>query len=381
MRVLQLGKYYEPYVGGIETHLGLLADGLHARGVNVEVLVHGEGVRTTRERVRGIPVTRVGAIGRLMSTEISPRLIGEIERKYDLLHLHTPHPMGMAAYLAARKPPHALVVTHHSDVVRQVRLKRLLHPLFRGVLSRADAIVATSQRYLESSDELGPYKNKVNIIPYGIDLQQFSPALRESPGAVALRQRYGDRLILSAGRLIYYKGFEVLIDAMQRIEGHLLLVGDGPLRAALGERVRRNGVQDRVTLIGPVPNSGMGSFYGAADVFVLPSIARSEAFGIVQIEALAAGLPVVNTSIDSGVPEVSVDELTGLTVQPNDSNALARAVMRVLDDPALASRFGTAGRKRAVDAFTAERMLQQTMALYSQVLTAGAGRAPRAGVA
>jgi rhamnosyl/mannosyltransferase len=379
MRVLQLGKYYEPHVGGMETHLGLLAHGLTARGLDVEVLVHGGGRRTLRETVRGIPVTRVGALGRLMSTEFSPSLVTELSRLYDVLHLHTPHPMAMVAYLAARKPAHALVITHHSDIVRQARVRSVLQPLFRAVLERADAIIATSQRYLESSDELKPYRTKVKVIPYGIDLQRFSPSLKQLAPALEIRSKHGTRIVLATGRLIYYKGFEVLLDAMRTVRAHLLLVGDGPLRAALEARARRNGVGDRVTFVGSVPNEDMGRYYGAADVFALPSIARSEAFGIVQIEALASTLPVVNTSLASGVPDVSLHDVTGLTVAPNDAGALADALNRLLDDPEFARRLGNRGRECALERFSADRMVDETVALYREVTPSSSVRALRFG--
>src|SRR5678816_1135756 len=170
MRVLQLGKYYEPYLGGMETHVRLLAEGLAARGVAVEVLVHNTGSKTVKESVRGVHVTRVGRVATVMSTELAPRLRKELSRPYDLLHLHAPHPMGMFAYLSARTPPHRLVVTHHSDVVRQSRLRSLLSPMFETVMRRADAIISSSQAYLESSPELRSFRSKVSVIPFGIDL-------------------------------------------------------------------------------------------------------------------------------------------------------------------------------------------------------------------
>jgi rhamnosyl/mannosyltransferase len=379
MRVLQLGKYYEPHVGGIETHLRLLAHGLTERGLDVEILVHGSGTKTVHDTVGGIHVTRVGALGRLFSTELSPSLVTELGREYDVLHLHTPHPMAMFAYLAARKPAHSLVVTHHSDIVRQARIRSILQPLFRAVLSRADLIITTSQRYLDSSDELKPYRSKVRVVPYGIDLKQFSPSLRQLGSAQAIRANYGDRIVVATGRLIYYKGFEVLLDAMKMVRAHLLLIGDGPLRSTLEDRARRNGVKERVTFLGAVPNHDLGQFYGAGDVFALPSIARSEAFGIVQIEALASSLPVVNTALQSGVPEVSIHGVTGLTVPPNDAGALAEALNRLLDDVKLARHFGTTGRQRALERFTSDRMVEETLGIYREVTASSSSPAPQVG--
>ena len=207
MRVLQLGKFYEPVVGGIETHLSLLSEGLAGAGVQVEVLVHHTERVTVRETVREIPITRVGSFGHLLSADLSPGLIRELSRPFDILHLHVPHPMGMLAYVMSRKPRHALVVTHHSDIVKQARIRAALTPLFRSVMTRADAVISTSERYLTSSAELVPYRAKVRVIPYGIDLSAFTPALRESSKAREIRARYRCPVLLAAGRLIYYKGF------------------------------------------------------------------------------------------------------------------------------------------------------------------------------
>jgi len=183
-------------------------------------------------------------------------------------------------------------------------------------------------------------------------------------------------VILTTGRLIYYKGLDVLLKAMVSVRGHLLVAGEGPLRKTLEQQAKTLGVSARVTFLGALPADALEGYYGAADVFVLPSIARSEAFGIVQIEALACAIPVVNTALESGVPFVSPHGTTGLTVPPNDPAALAAALSRILDDPSLANRFGTEGRQRAVGLFTAERMVDDTLKLYGR-LTPGERTPPR----
>ena len=154
--------------------------------------------------------------------------------------------------------------------------------------------------------------------------------------------------MLAVGRLVYYKGFDVLVRAMRLVDGRLVIVGEGPLEATLRAQAAAEGVSDKVTLLGEVQNADVAPFFAAADVFVLPSIARSEAFGIVQLEAMASGTPVVNTSLDSGVPWVSPHEVTGLTVPPNDPHALGVALERLLGDARLRERLGaTAARARA----------------------------------
>jgi rhamnosyl/mannosyltransferase len=371
MRVLQLGKYYYPHRGGIETQLHDLATGL-VSAVNVEVIVCHTRPRLVRERVEGVDVTRVGTIGRVASTEICPVLPRELSsREYDVLHLHTPNPMGMVGYLMAKKPRrHALVVTHHSDVVRQALLRRSFEPIFRKLMSRADAIIVSSQSYLDSSRELTPYRGKCVVIPCGIRLERnrsHNPA-----DVVRLRSRYGSRVVLAVGRLIYYKGFDVLVEAMGSVDGTLVLVGDGPLRAPIARRVRDLGLSMRVFLVGELRNDELASHYAAADVFAFPSTARSEAFGVVQLEAMAAGLPVVNTALESGVPSVSRDGFTGLTVPPGDAKRLAAAINQLLSDPDARDRFGREGRRRVESEFASHLMVRRVLDLYDRLL----GRRP-----
>ena len=366
MRILQLGKYYFPYMGGIETHLKDLCQSLR-ESTTVEVLVCNDSSRFSREIVAGIDVTRVSSLGRLASTEISPGLVTELsKRSYDILHMHTPNPMAMAAYMVARKPKdHRLVVTHHSDTVRQVYLRKAFEPVFEQVMGRADAVVASSHRYLETSRELSRYREKTVVVPYGIDTRPF---VNPDPAEVQkLRALFGPRLILAVGRLIYYKGFDVLIKAMTDVDATALVVGSGPLRKELEELARRHGLTNRIRFLGDIHNDRLASYYAAADVFVLPSVARSEAFGIVQIEAMAAGLPVVNTELDSGVPEVSLNELTGFTVPPRDPSALAAALNRLLSDASLRESLGREGQRRAEKEFSVEIMSQRMSGLYARL--------------
>jgi len=371
LRILQLGKYYYPHSGGIETHLRLLADGL-SKSSEVEVLVHNAGRSTVREHVDDIDVTRAATLGRLASTELSPALVRALStRQYDVVHLHTPNPMGMLAYCLARKPAgHRLIVTHHSDVVRQIWLRRAFQPVFTEVMQRAEAIIVTSARYLETSVELRPYRDKCVVIPYGIPVPEAkAPPL---PVAAEFASRHRRRVVLSIGRLVYYKGFDVLLSAMTRIDGALIIAGSGPLEQSLRRQIQALSLTERVLLLGDVSNEQVGRLFPAAQVFALASIARSEAFGIVQLEAMAAGLPIVNTELDSGVPEVSVHGVTGLTVPPGDAQAFSSALNSLLEDAGLRTRLGEAGRIRAKTQFAVEPMIRSIESLY---LDSGKGKA------
>jgi rhamnosyl/mannosyltransferase len=370
MRILQLGKYYFPYMGGIERHLKDLCQSLRDSS-SVEVLVCNHGLKYSREEVAGIDVTRVPSLGRLAATEFSPGLVTELsKRSYDILHIHAPNPMAMVAYLAARKPrTHRLVVTHHSDTIRQVYLRKAFQPVFERVMRRADAVIATTQRYVTSSHELSPYGEKTVVVPYGIDMRPFA---NPDQGEVqTLRNLHGRRLVLAVGRLIYYKGFDVLVRAMANVDATALVIGSGPLRPDLEQLVSALGLNGRVRFLGDVHNDRIAPYYAAADVFVLPSTARSEAFGIVQIEAMAAGVPVINTDLDSGVPEVSLHQKTGITVAPSDPDALASALNRLLSDPSLREDLGREGQRRVAREFSLEAMSHRMTGLYARL----AGRA------
>jgi rhamnosyl/mannosyltransferase len=375
-RVLQVGKFYPPHYGGIETHLQVLCEGLRDHA-DVRVLVSSDDRSHSREVVDGIPVERLGTRFTLAGAPINPGMSRRIrESGADVVHLHLPNPAATMAYLASGHRGR-LVVSYHSDVVRQKVLDAAFRPILHRLLDRADAVVAATPNYVESSPTLARYRDRTHVIPYGIPIGGFE---RREAAVRALRERFGPRMVLGVGRLVYYKGFEHLVEAMRRVDGHLVIVGTGPLRPALEERVRSLGLADRVTLVGGVEDTV--PFYHAARVFVLASIARSEAFGIVQIEAMACGRPVVNTRLDSGVPFVSRDGESGITVPPADPDALADAVNRLLDDAELRERLGSAARARVEREFSQEAMVKRFLALYAgepEAAPVGATRAGRAG--
>jgi len=199
------------------------------------------------------------------------------------------------------------------------------------------------------------------VIPYGIDSLKFQ---NPDPAAVsAIREKFGPKLVLMVGRLVYYKGVEHAVRAMTRIGANLLIIGEGPLNQSLQQQARELGVADRIFFLGKVDGS-IVPYYHASDVFILPSIARSEAFGIVQLEAMACGRPVVNTQLASGVPFVSIDGETGITVPPGSPEALAAAVNRLLAEPALRNAYGRAALRRVRDQFSLELMVRRTLEVY-----------------
>lgn len=173
-------------------------------------------------------------------------------------------------------------------------------------------------------------------------------------------------MVLAIGRLVPYKGFDILVRAMRHVDGTLVLIGSGPERSSLEKLARSEGVADKISICGRIDD--LRPYFAAASVFALPSLTRAEAFGVVQLEAMAAGIPVINTELDSGVPEISVNGLTGITVPPRDANALAQAVQLLLDNPCLRAQLSKAARNRVLSEYTVDMMVQRTLSLYDDVI-------------
>ena len=365
LRVLQVGKFYPPHMGGIETHLRTLCRELR-KSLDVRVVVASDDGNASEEILEGVAVSRVPTRLTLASTPVCPGMIAKIRASYaDIVHIHLPNPIAVLAFFASRHRGR-LVVTYHSDTVRQKALGAVFEPCLHAALRRSSAIIATSPNYQLTSPVLSRYRD-CRVIPYGIALKQFESC--DTALVAGIRRRYGDRLILSVGRLVYYKGFEYLIRAMSQIRGKLLIIGDGPLRGKLRELATGLGLGEKVIFAGEIQNEDVIPYYHAADLFALASVARSEAFGIVQIEAMAAGKPVVNTQLDSGVPFVSLHEQAGLTVPPANPDALASAINRLLDNQGLCRSFGNAARMRARQEFSLDAMTSRTVALYHTVMS------------
>ena len=372
-RILHVGKFYAPHRGGIETHLQLLCGELR-KHVDLRVVVASGNRSASDEVVEGVTVKRVSTWATLSSAPLCPDMTREIRNSgADIVHLHLPNPSAILAYLASGHRG-TLICSYHSDTVRQKVLGKAFDPIQMRALRSSAAVISASPNYIESSPVLSTIKDRCHVIPYGIPLHQY--AQPDHDAVRDIRERYGSELILAAGRLVYYKGFEYLIRAMEKVQGRLLLVGAGPLRAELENEARERGLAGKVVFLGQVDD--ILPYFHAAELFVLPSIARSEAFGIVQLEAMACGKPVINTSLDSGVTYVSVDGVTGSTVPPENPDALASAITFLLERPDVRARYGAAARKRVQQLFTLETMTDKILRLYENISgrTKGASRPP-----
>ena len=332
--------------------------------VVVANVVANARLATETEILDGARITRVACFGILASQPICPTLPWKLKGRSDsIVHLHLPNPWGAKAYLMSGCKG-TLVITHHADTLGRRHLRKLVNPFVREAMLRAAAIIVETKRYLESSGELADFRGKCRVVPSGTHAEAFEANVSEQVREI--HARHGPRIILAVGRMVPYKGYEYLLQAMRGIDGKLLLIGEGPLRSQLESMIERLGIGKSVELLGHVPD--LVPYYKAALMLVLPSVTRAESFGFVQMEAMAAGIPVVNTDLDSGVPEVSVHGLTGLTVPPKDAGALADAIRTLLDHPALCAKYGRAGIARVNEEFSARRMAERTFEVYQSVL-------------
>ena len=378
MKIVQVYKDYEPPVfGGVEHTMRLLSRGLaRIPGYQSTVVCSWDRPVTRVEQLEETTVVRVATFGRLARSPVSPTLPGWLRRlQPDILHFHYPNPTGEMSCLVAG-PRCPVVVTYHADVVRQRQLLRVYrHPLAR-FFRRADRILVTSPYMLDGNALLEPHRDRCRVIPIGIDLGRMEDTPRARQVAAEVRARCAAPVVLFVGRMRPYKGLPVLVEAMREVPGTLLLVGSGEQEARVRERIQALGLESRVVMTGDVPDADLPGYYRAADLFVLPSVSRSEAFGLAMVEAMSCGLPVVSTRLGTGTSFVNQDGVTGLEVPAGDPGAMAVAMRRLLSNREEARRMGESARARALT-LGSEAMVAQIVAQYEELAGRRSGRAQR----
>jgi glycosyltransferase involved in cell wall biosynthesis len=367
VKVLQHTKTFRTVRGGMERVVEELVPELNGfPDLDVDVLCQGPEHREYALSPRGmvfqarrnLNVSTAGLSWQDLRTwqRIAPR--------YDVVHVHAPWPQSDLNLLLSRYDG-AVVVHWHRDIVRQRVLYSLYRGLERWLLRRADRICVTSPKLLAESAALEGFRDKAVAIPIGIGEAAHSIVDGE---VRELRSRHSGRAIVFAlGRLVPYKGFEYLVRSCTALtpKGLVLIAGGGPLRDDLDSLIRELGVQDRVRLLGEITDREVELHMRACDVFCLPSVEKSEAFGIVQLEAMRAGRPVVSTRLyGSGIDWANQDGVSGLTAEPGRPDALAQALNRLIENPEIARALGANARRRYEELFTVRRMADQVRAMY-----------------
>jgi len=351
--------------------MNLLSNGLKQRGIEIEVLVSNTRAKAERENINGISVTKVPQIGRFASAPLNMTFsfwLRRLGKDADILHFHFPNPTAEISYLFSGLEKE-VVVTYHSDIVRQEKMGKLYSPLLLRFIEKASTIIVSSPNYMHSSIVLSKFLYKCETIPFGINLHRFTSVSENTKEVETLRRIYGSSVILFVGRFRYYKGLHVLIEAMNKVNGKLLIIGSGPLEEDLSRQIISEKLEEKVIILGELSDEEVVHHLHACEVFVLPSILRSEAFGIVQLEAMACKKPVVSTELGTGTSFVNQHQKTGLVVPPNDREGLAQAINYLLANPEQGKKLGAAGCEQVEKYFTQEQMVDKTIEIYRKSLT------------
>ena len=376
MRILQFGRFNNAQQnGGVERHQQLLCQGLAAQGLDVVYLVAGAGLKSSEVLVDGYRLIQAASFGTAFSMALSPAQVFKAlalhkEKPFDVLHLHFPNPL---AHLASLLFPASVkrVITWHSDIIRQKRLLALYLPFLQQVTRRADALVAATQAHYTSSRQIPADipQNKRHVIPFGLDFASLALTPHTTALCAELKVQANERpIIFALGRHVYYKGFDVLIEAMQHIDAQLILGGDGPLRQSLQNQAAQLGVSNKIKFTGSIAEADLAAYFHACEVFCLPSVEQSEAFGLVQLEAMACAKPVICTQLNNGVNVLNVHGETGFAVPVHDSKALAQRINQLLSDPVLRQQLGEQAQNRALHVYSLPAMTASHVRLYQDLV-------------
>lgn len=364
MRILHVYKDYAPILGGIENHIRALAEAQVKHGHEVTVLVtNPHGHETVEENLNSVRVIKAGRWATVASTPLSPSFADWLKKlQPEITHLQSPYPLGeLAQWFNGRGRPY--IISYQADVNRPVQKLIMLAygPLFQRILRGAARVLITNPPFAANSPHLRPVKDKLALVPIGVDVSRFSP--RAAPASTP-------PTLLFVGQLRHYKGVDDLLRALKHLDANvqLLIAGDGPMKTRWKVLAYELGLKERVRFLGNVPDAELPALYRRADIFVLPSTSRAESYGTVLVEAMASGVPCVTTEIGSGNSFVVQNEHTGLVVPPRKPKALAAAIQRLLKDSALREKLGQAGRARAEAEFSVETMVGRVEKIYEEVV-------------
>ena len=369
--VLHIFKvYYPDLFGGTLSVIRDICAGLKDR-FTAAVLVCSKSDGQRRIVVNNVAIERVRSFGDVLSLPAAPTYPLRLWRRiaeHDLLALHAPFPLADLVFALGLGRSRPLVVHWHADIVSHATLRRFVEPLMRRTLRRAEAIIVSDAVLIENTPLLREFANKCHAVPFGVDVSKY-----DRPDRVNAR----GRLVLACGRLVPYKGFDVLVRAAVGRNFEVWIVGEGREHERLEQLIKELGVKDRVRLLGSLPDSERARLMCIADVFAMPSVTNAETFGLVQLEAMAAGCPIVNTSLDTAVPRVARHGMEAVTVPPGDSEQLGEAIDSLIADPERRRHMGEAARHRAMTKYSTDAFGKGIEIIYRE---AAAATAPTARV-
>ena len=372
MHILQVTPYFYPHFGGVESHVLGLSENLIKLGHEVEVVTSRYSRMPEIEKINGIKVTRLPQWMNLYNTPVVTAIQNFVRMSHaDIVHVHSPPPFTERfAAKGAKNSNKPIVVTHHCDLELKGIFGNIAVNLYQRFLGKyplriADRVISTTESYATTSRSL--WNIDVDVVPNAVDVERFKP---DNDGKV-IREKYvdGDEpIVLFVGRLVPHKGIGILIRSLNYTEkGKLLIVGDGPYLNWLKNLTTKLGLTERVVFVGPIADYWLPAYYAATDAVVLPSTSRLEAFGIVGLEGMASGKPLILSDIP-GVRDV-ISEEEGFIVEPLDPEAIATSLQDIWNYPEKAKQMGIKGRKRVEKLFSWEKVAKDVESIFNEVLT------------
>lgn len=374
MKILQFGKFYPPDLGGIETVMLELTEGLNQYGVHSDVLCSNTKKETLIENINGYLVTRSYSFGKKFSTSISPLLVWHLMKmykNYDVIHVHLPDPLAILAILIVN--PKCKIVLHwHGDVDfnKFKVLKHFYKPLQSWIITKADHIIAPTKIHIINSDSFELMKDKYSIIPYPFDVEKLLSIQIDYHLLNQYKQK-NKFIIFALGRLAYYKGFSYLVEAAKDLtDDYLILIGGtGEEENSLQRIIKLHNLESKVKLVGKIEDKLIATYYSMCDVFCFPSIYRGEMFGMVQLEAMTFRKPIIGTKIEnSGVCEVNIHNDTGLCIEPKSSFMISEAIIKLKNDKELYNKFSDNGFNRVMKKFDKHSVIPQYISFYEKLV-------------
>lgn len=367
MRVVHFYKTSFPdTMGGVERVIDQIARGAARSGVEVDVLSLASERDLRSFDLNGYRAHRARLDFQIASTGFSASAFStfaKLAREADLIHYHFPWPFMDLVHFAVQ-PGKPAILTYHSDIIRQRRLRRLYVPLERKFLGDMHRIVATSPNYAATSAALQRFRHKVTVIPIGLDKGDYP---QPPPERDYWRRRFGPRFFLFVGVIRYYKGLHLLMEAARTTSFPIVIVGTGPLEERLKARAKRLGLHN-VHFLGYLPEEQKVALLQSSYAVLLPSHLRSEAFGISLLEGAMYGKPMICSEIGTGTSFINVAGETGLVVPPGDPVALRGAMNHLWEHPDEAAAMGKRAEERYRKMFGAGQMIERYLALYRELV-------------
>ncbi|MGB0452296.1 MAG: glycosyltransferase [Bacteriovoracaceae bacterium] len=371
MKVLHVGKFYHPFKGGIESVIKNSCEELVKEDIDVTVLCSNTKCRFETDIINGVKVFRSPTLFTLFSQPLSlliPLFLLRWRHKYDVIHIHSPNPFVEFFSMLFLKKHKNVVLTHHSDIVRQKLLKVFYLPFYKKFLKTVESIFVPTTNHITYSNSLPKFENKCHIVPFFIPESSFELKPEYSQTISEIKNEYGP-FGLFVGRLVGYKGVEILIEAAKEINHKIVIVGDGPLRIKLESLISENSLEGKVYILGRVEsNEKFVSLYHASQYIILPSISPNENFGVVQLEAMYCQKPVLTTNLKSGVPAVGIPGETTLLSEPGNVKGLASNMNRIHSDELLYRRLVKNGKELYSKKYQKDQVIKRTLELYGHSL-------------